>query len=287
MLTLNYAEFYITNVCNLTCVGCNRFNDTNFKGWQRWEDYKDIYTQWSKHLKLNSMAIMGGEPLLNSSFYQWLSGLTALWPKAKLEIATNGFTLPKNKKLYSYLVENKLIKLSVSVHNKEHKKIITGYVEDLLSEPFEYKFNNTQYRERLEISDSNGVTVEILYNWWFHQGAIRREEGIESLHNSDPEKAHDICHSKTCHHFDKGKLYKCGPAALFKEYDEQMPLTLNEDDRQLMLSTGFLSVDDSQEVKKHFIKNIENSIPQCKFCPDEYHGQQIFSQLKSQLIKTG
>ena len=48
MNRLNYMEFYITNVCNLTCTGCNRFNNYKFKGFQRWADYKEEYTQWSK-----------------------------------------------------------------------------------------------------------------------------------------------------------------------------------------------------------------------------------------------
>ena len=48
---LNYVEFYITNVCNLTCQGCNRFNSFKFKGWQKWEDYADTYKQWSEQIE--------------------------------------------------------------------------------------------------------------------------------------------------------------------------------------------------------------------------------------------
>ena len=32
-------EFYITNVCNIACPQCNRFNNWNFKGHQIWKDY--------------------------------------------------------------------------------------------------------------------------------------------------------------------------------------------------------------------------------------------------------
>ena len=48
---LDYVEFYITNVCNLTCQGCNRFNSFKFKGWQKWEDYADTYKQWSEQIE--------------------------------------------------------------------------------------------------------------------------------------------------------------------------------------------------------------------------------------------
>lgn len=40
MNRLDYMEFYITNVCNLTCTGCNRFNNYKFKGFQRWTEDK-------------------------------------------------------------------------------------------------------------------------------------------------------------------------------------------------------------------------------------------------------
>ena len=40
MNRLDYCEFYITNVCNLSCNGCNRFNNYKFRGFQRWEDSK-------------------------------------------------------------------------------------------------------------------------------------------------------------------------------------------------------------------------------------------------------
>ena len=45
-LYLDYAEFYITNVYNLTCQGCNRFNNVKFKGWQGWNTFA-----WDEHIK--------------------------------------------------------------------------------------------------------------------------------------------------------------------------------------------------------------------------------------------
>jgi molybdenum cofactor biosynthesis enzyme MoaA len=40
---INLLEVYITNVCNLSCRGCNRFNNYNFKGHQLWADHADEY----------------------------------------------------------------------------------------------------------------------------------------------------------------------------------------------------------------------------------------------------
>jgi hypothetical protein len=101
-----------------------------------------------------------------------------------------------------------------------------------------------------------------------------------TLHQSDVEKAHDICHSKTCHHFMNGKLYKCGAVALFPEFSKQHEVVLSPEDQQLMLSYRPLEVADSFQTKKDFVKNLSNAIPQCRFCPEVYHGKQIYSEEK-------
>jgi len=281
-LHLPYAEIYITNVCNLTCDGCNRFNRYAFKGWQSWSDWKDIYQKWGQELHIDCISIMGGEPMLNPDFYQWVQGISLIWPTSMLGIASNGTRLHLYHKLYSILLDNRLIVLKISMHNKMHKKELIKKVEDFLTRPLRYQFDSTRYRESLSITDVNNVTVKVEHNWWFHQGAIVTDEdsGKLRLHQSDPIKAHDICHSKTCHHFDKGRLYKCGPAALFPEFDKQFALDLTESDRQLMLSVPSIGIDDTVEQKIRFVQQIDEPIPQCKFCPEEYYGKQIFAMIK-------
>jgi organic radical activating enzyme len=285
ILKLDYAEFYITNVCNLTCNGCNRFNSFRIKGWQAWSQYKSIYEKWSQQLNIGIISIMGGEPLLNPEFYQWVDGLSKLWPHSAIIIATNGTQLDRHKKFYDVMLDNKKISLNVSLHNKMQKKKIIDKVKNFLCFPFQYEADTTRYRESLSITDANGVTIKIFYNWWFHQGAIIRDQQIDryTLHNSDPIKAHTICHSKTCHHFDQGRLYKCGPAALFQVFDQQIGLDLSDEDRKLMEHVNSLSVDDPLDVKRQFIDKIKEPIPQCKFCPENYEGKMIFAIEKKDL----
>ena len=75
------AEFYITNVCNLTCSRCNRFNDHAFKGWQKWSDYEQSYKNWSEKIQIDQLVILGGEPLLNPSICQWIAGINSIFQK--------------------------------------------------------------------------------------------------------------------------------------------------------------------------------------------------------------
>jgi molybdenum cofactor biosynthesis enzyme MoaA len=47
---------------------------------------------------------MGGEPLLNPEFDQWIDGIRYLWPNAKIMIASNGTQLPKHKQFYNKML---------------------------------------------------------------------------------------------------------------------------------------------------------------------------------------
>jgi organic radical activating enzyme len=278
-LFLGYAEFYITHVCNLTCEGCNRFNNVKFKGWQAWKDYESIYQEWSEQLTLGTVSILGGEPLLNPTFYDWVSGIRKLWPNSEIRIASNGTQLSRHKALYDVLKNDPLLTFSVCLHNKTTKKELMQDVHNFLKGPIVTTGDIVPYREHLTLTDSNGVKVHVWHNWWFHQGAVvtNPETGRFTLHQSDPIKAHEICHSKTCHHFENGMLHKCGPSSLFTQFDKQFNLELTDEDRTMIESYQPLRITDSIESKKLFLENIANPIDLCKFCPEEYHGKQIFA----------
>lgn len=284
-LNLHYAEFYITNVCNLACEGCNRFNNFKINGWQPWHDWEPTYTTWAQQLNIGNIAILGGEPLLNPDIYLWTQNLSRLWPRSTVMIVTNGTQLDKHKQLYDLMTKNHRIVLEVSLHNKMHKKKILEKVKNFLVGPYEYEVDSTKYRESVTIKDSNNIKIKILYDWWFHQGAIKKIDvpGKFALYDSNPVKAHDICHSKTCHHFENGRLYKCGQSSLFRTFDKQIGLELSDEDRSIMESVRSIGIEDDLDVKKQFIGGLNEPIPQCKFCPEQYEGKMIFSLEKKDL----
>ena len=276
-----YAEFYIINVCNLACAGCNRFNNYNFTGYQRWEDYADVYAEWAKEVHINSIGLLGGEPLLNPTFMSWVQGINALWPTSKLRIITNGFRLDRVPNLYEVLKQQPQIELWVGIHNKLHKREIIQKVKDFTQAPHKVEFNTDDpYQQYMIITDAAGVKIRVEYNWWFHQGAIIKQDSTLTLHNSDPIKAHGICHMKTCHHFIRGKLYKCGVAAVLPEFAQQHKLSLSPEDQELLNDYKPLEITHNKE---KFIAELSNPIPQCKFCPEQYNGDKIFAQHKKDL----
>jgi len=278
-LKINYLEFYITNVCNLTCNECNRFNNLNFRGWQKWEDYAEIYEKWSKEIDIGYYGILGGEPLLNPTFYQWVEGLQTLWPGITCQIGSNGTQLDKHKKFYEYLVKyKKTLKYNVSCHNENHYEILKEKIRNFMTHPIEENFDDSKFKKYFFL-DKNGIVIKLTQEWLFQKNAIlvNKDTGRKTLHQSDREKAHLICYNKYCHHFDKGELYKCGPGALFKQIDEQFELDLNHEDKELIKNYKPLNINDSFETKKIFTKNLPYSISLCKFCPATFSRKKFHS----------
>jgi organic radical activating enzyme len=136
MYSLPYSEFYITNVCNLNCPNCNRFNNYAFTGHQNWNDHADLYQQWSKIINLKEIGILGGEPMLNPSFMDWVKGILELWPTAeKISIITNGTQLDRWSELYQMLVDFPQLKLDVSFHGVAQKEVVMADLTTFLKGP--------------------------------------------------------------------------------------------------------------------------------------------------------
>jgi len=273
-------EFYITNVCNLACPQCNRFNDHDFTGWQRWSDYETQYTEWSKKIRLQRVTILGGEPLLNPSICDWVKGLNRLWNK-RVQILTNGTRLNQVPGLYDAIASHQPVNdgknwIGISVHNAtdldlhfdEVKKFLSGKVEF-----FDGKTNPTRtWNANYAFVDSNDIQINLYLQDDFYPSSIQKNNLNQfTLHQSDPTTAHNICGfvNFQCYHFIRAKLYKCGPVALFPEFDQQHHLNISAEDRELLNSYNPLTVDEFDNRGQQFIDDIDNVIPQCKFCPDK------------------
>ena len=337
--SLEVAEFYITNVCNFNCTGCNRFNNYAFTGHQRWADYADVYAQWAEKLDLSRWTILGGEPFSNPDILSWVEGISNLWPNKHGSLVTNGSYLVNDKgSLYDILKRKPNIVLDIGLHNENRKKPmietvknwlqgeiksirspervsdLPGFqeswpdswarlklphwpdcptIEDMWNLPEEIQQECIEIHnispeiiaeQRLEwvFVDANGVTVKIHDEDYFHHGALVTTKTGITVHTSNREQAHKICHSSDCHHFMNGLLYKCGQVSLFPEFDRQFGLELDQRQRDLMNQYQPCSVNGDI---KSFVSAIKNSIPQCEFCPENYKFEKIWSSTKKIKIK--
>jgi len=292
-ITIDKLEFYITNVCNLTCSGCNRYNNYKFAGWQDYDDYADVIRRWSEKIDIVKPFILGGEPLLNPSIIKWVRGIRAAWLPSETtfapEIISNGTRIDQVDGLYE-TCRDTWAYVGISLHRDQDREPIFARIRNFLSQyPFEEgPAVNPTTGSDYQFKDVNKVEVHVWFTTDFLQNnIIERPDGSRTLHNSDPIKAHAVC-PQVLHknyHFINGKIYKCGPAPLMAEFDRQYPFNISEEDRALIYTDQGLSIDEFDERGAEFFANIDNPIPQCKFCPESYEWHKIeFTDLKPNKI---
>lgn len=289
------VEFYITNVCNLTCPNCNRFNNHAFSGWQAWTDYEVMYEEWAQHVYIPAAVILGGEPLLNPTICDWIQGINRTF-ETNTQILTNGYQLDKVPKLYQAILSRSPIKgevchIGISLHNINHFDLLRQKIKNFLQEPIKEwgtginveSPHGPNWQHFYSAMDSNDVLINMHLDNSFSAAAIRMTpDGRFVLHNTDAELTHNQCAfvRYKCYHFIRGKLYKCGPVALMPEFDQQFNLDISEEDRVLLNSYRPLDPYEFSERGSQFLAEIDKPLAQCKFCNYEEKNQTIFPLIK-------
>lgn len=286
------VDFYITNVCNLTCNGCNRFNNFDFRGWQKWSDYEQDYRRWGELVSLRAVTIMGGEPFLNPTLPDWVRGINQIFG-VEVQVLTNGTRFLQARDLYDTMLyvsaKNKTQNhIGVSLHNPEQFDQLDQDIRSFLKGPvsrYDKDCEENRFKSDWAYVDANNVLVNVYFINNFSNSTLktvtqinRRIQSRFTLHDSNPVIAHNNCAFAKfkSYHFIKGKLYKCAPVALLPEFDQQHSLIISDQDRDLMNSYKPLSPDNFAEYHTEFFENLDNPIPQCKFCPELYTFNTIF-----------
>lgn len=263
MLNLEYAEFYITNVCNLNCDRCNRFNNYAFSGHLDWQAHADLYVAWSRILTVDRIGILGGEPMLHPDFLHWVTEVANLWPNSQVMIMTNGTHLNRYPKLLDFLESwQGRIRIDISRHNSNRRDQCLSDIEDVFHQGFtrfcihspeQYAetgalgYVSTSVDPTLNIIDParhsshiwDDKSWQFVYQYnnqmirysdadFFDESLVRVDQSRKQLYLTpeinDPDLAAAKCLCKFSHHFLHGKLYKCGVTAVLPEFLRQFPV---------------------------------------------------------------
>jgi organic radical activating enzyme len=288
---LNYAEINITNVCNYSCAHCQSLNNYAFKGHQQWNAYKNEYQKLSEKLDIAQIQIIGGEPTLNPDFNKWVKGISELWPNSKLQIATNGSKLDKiTNEIYQVLLMHKGT-LWITCHDivlyDSFLDFSKTFLNDIVSDTYsnddwktDYEKSKTDPLVKLKtvsrkLIDKNGVEVILDWSQSFVPSVVELvDQQLTMKYDSDPIQAHNICYFKTCHQINKGKLYKCPLVSVLPDFLNQFNVVMSEGDSKIAHSYNPALSTDTNFVE--FVNNINNPIPQCKFCPSNYANKHKF-----------
>lgn len=282
-------EFYITNVCNLTCNGCNRYNNYKFSGFWPWAQAEPVIRAWAEKIDIKHPVILGGEPLLHPDIVQWITGLREIFPNySGVQVQSNGTRIDCVQGLYEALDWGKTGNwLGISIHSRDDQEEIFTRIRNFLN--------------RAPITEGHGEKHPVMGSdhYFSHPGKIEIHawnsdkfvqsniietiNGGYTLYQSNPDLAHEICTFRRFknYHMIRGKIYKCGPAALMPEFDQQYTFDISNEDRELLHSYQALSLDNYDSIGTEWLANVDRVIPQCKFCPEDYIYQPItFSDRK-------
>ena len=264
---LHHIEFYITNVCNLTCSDCRTFNNFNLKG--RYKFNASRLEPWAQILDLDKYTIMGGEPTLHPELFDWMAGLADLWPTVRnRHLVTNGTYLSQVKGLHEMAARYNYT-IGISVHGRSLRPLIC---EQILKTFGACELLPIQKNNELELVSHLGVKI-MLKNSENFQASPFKDDSF-TLHDSDPKIAHKNCNIRNCHHMIDGKLYKCGFVAtaqtFLQQYRQPIPKLLSD----------YEPLTADRVISQNVLDNFQSYIDQCKFCRQDNPMRPLISTLK-------
>lgn len=283
-LNIDYIEFYITNVCDLSCSNCRSFNNFNFTG--HYDFDMKSYQPWSELLNLEWFTILGGEPLLHPNFKSWVEGLRKLWPDAWGKIDSNGSYINKVKNLHQLLVDNKYF-LCINLHDQTRQEQILKDINAAFGDccPIDYTDSRIHFNSQFNFDKSGikghdidsgtwlitklGLPIQLRPAWqfnkmpagstnWDHLASGKVDK--DSIYLGDSKKSHDSCGSKLCHVMLDAKIYKCATVATMSNFLKQKDIQWPD---ELVYQYQPITIDNYSLVKAAELKG---EIPQCTFC---------------------
>jgi hypothetical protein len=218
---------------------------------------------------------------MNPTILDWISGTHKIWPDCWHQVLTNGSYLDRVDGLMETCIQYPTW-IGISKHRDDNLQELESKIEKYLGsiavKNYSPEGKAGAAGGHYYYKNNQGAEIYMWDQFYFSQSALLTSpDGRYTLHNSNPEIAHSICPiaQHKSYHFIRGKLYKCGPVALFPELDEQFNLDITDSDRTLINSYSPLSVDEFETRGGEFMNTIDSIIPQCKFCPDNYEWRVI------------
>ena len=107
-----YFETHITEACNLKCRGCSHFSVFAKPKHKDLDEFEREYKRLSEIEEVGIMRLMGGEPLLNPNFMEYLRIARKYFPDTYIALVTNGIL---GHKLEPHVDELNELKIDVTI----------------------------------------------------------------------------------------------------------------------------------------------------------------------------
>lgn len=278
---LPFLETMLTQACNLSCKGCTNYSDLRHSGYVTWKDGKRDLENWLDRIDIPDFGLMGGEPLINPEFRDWISGCRELMPDSQLRFTTNGELLEKHLDVLDLIhdVGNIVFKISVHRHDQDLENIIE-YIFNQYKWEIVREHGITRYKSR------NNVRFQINRPQTFIK-TFRRDYEDMLPYDSNPEESFDVCIQQTCPLLYKGRIYKCSTSGLLMD---TLIYTDNQDSmiwNQYKEYKGIGWADSLINIEK-FISTFGKPENICAMCPSSKDSEAIIvhqNKVRSKNIK--
>ena len=303
MNKLKILDVFYGNKCNLTCVQCDTRSDIFRKGEHdpSLESIKEGVLLASKHFKIESYSLLGGEPLLNLPVVEEiLKFIRSFDSTTTILLPTNGALISKHFDKLTELISQYRVYLVVCDHfaafeDRSRSLAIFHAVTELATrigipetDPNQFHKNilnfkdpSSDWQSWMRLHREDGAASDSDKYWadetkgvlLYGQDMFFRHHYFDNLvpkpyaeGNPDASYLHGCCSPFCTYLYDK-KLYKCGALGTLKrflEYHDSVDDTAWQ--RYLAYKPLDLTQCTDQEVK-NFSDSKFKSIPECDMCP--------------------
>ncbi len=208
---LDYVEIEVSRGCNLNCKGCNEFSNLLDKS-----SFGDLESTKRDLLRLKDLfwgigkiRLMGGEPLMNPDFPEFVKATREIFPDCDLRLLSNGILIPKLSREDLQMVKECNCSFDISVYPPVKKML-------------------KRIKKRL---DENGVPYTLsLKNSYFFKSLLKEplRSPVESFNN---------CLFTHCHGINDGYLSACTNQMYAYRLNEAFGLNFPTEDKIDLSST--------------------------------------------------
>jgi len=260
-MKLPFIETMITQACNLSCLGCTNYSDLRHRGYVPWQQGRRDLMAWRDRLEIEDFGIMGGEPLINPGWRDWIRGVRDLLPAAQIRFTTNGLLLDRAPDILEICEEvgNIVFKISVHVQNDQLEKTIQSLKDARDWQPVvEYGIHRW--------CGPNGMKFQINRPARFLK-TYRNDYANMAPWHSDPSQAFAVCCQQTCPLLYQARIYKCSTSALLQDTLAKFG-NPNPEQWQGFIPRG-ISATDPDDVIQEFCDNFGQPHAICGQCPSD------------------
>jgi hypothetical protein len=255
---LPFVEMQVTQVCNLSCLGCSNYADLKHTGYLKWSEGRREISQWLDRMDIGDFGIMGGEPLINPELKQWITGLRELLPTSTIRFSTNGELLDKHLDVLETAHEagNFVFKITAHQHSERVEAVIEKIFNMYKWEPvFEFGIYRFKTGNNLRFQVNRPQTFLKYY---------KNDYANMMPYHSDPKESFEICMQQRCPLMFEGRMYKCSTLGGLDQTLKRFKIT---DPAWDPYRSYWITPGSSHKEVEIFLKNYGKPHAVCAMCP--------------------